>query len=173
MEPFSLELWLKAVIQEQQGPNTPIESKEDDHPHIHHLSNLWKEIENPLKTLIEKTHEQLRGQVDAITELLLMRQAFPAREWTHEDVMLIKAPDMEAVCEHYNNEFAKFRYGDFLTQPDFAESKKTAIAERGFEIGLRCARSAMREVLLKKEGVKETERDIIITNPETFTFREK
>ena len=32
MEPFSLELWLKAVIQEQQGPNTPIESKEDDHP---------------------------------------------------------------------------------------------------------------------------------------------
>lgn len=97
MEPFSLELWLKAVIQEQQGPNAALKSKDDDHPHTHHLSNLWKKIENPLKTLIEKTHEQFRGQVDAITELLLMRQVFPAKntagEWTHEDVMLIKAPE--------------------------------------------------------------------------------
>lgn len=169
MEPFSLELWLKAVAQEQQGPNTARDKKTDAHLHVHDLEKLWNDIAEPLKTKIEEAHERLRNRVDTAAEQRRMRRRFMAIEWIDGDMDQIKAPDMTKVCEHYNSAFPEQRYGQHLDPPAFAKEKRTALEERGYEIGLRCARSAMREVLLNNEGVKgETRR--LITDPELLPY---
>lgn len=160
LEPFSVELWLKAMICWDLTPEKPSESKDERRDRTHILSTLWNRISKEGRKVIEDEYDYYKKCVNLRASYGTMKSAFPKFDWEIRDMDGIVIPKILSVLTHYNNAFTNNRYASPMKVPSFARSKEAALKERGFQSGLTCTRAAMRSTLYKE--AKTEDKDYVI-----------
>ena len=162
LEPFSVELWLKAILKWVTAPDDPLGTPDKKSDKKHNLSALWQRVPQTTTRVIENEYEHGKKLVSLRGDFQTMKSSFPSFRWTEEDMDLITLPQVAQICSHYKTAFTDYRYRPVFKVPAFAASKETAIKERGFQIGIRVMRSAMRAALFKGALTDEENRRLVI-----------